>query len=1091
MNIARWSVENRVAVNIIVIALLVGGIFAAATRLPRDIFPDVSTNYIRIMTVDATTSLPEDIEQLITVPIEERISGVSGLINVVSFSQDNLSSLFLEIDPAIDEMEPILNEVRQEVSLARQELPDSAEEPLVEIFDIPLPLLTLGVKLPAGFDLTEERALFDRLERELKVVRGVSDVLVAGLGHRELWIEVDPFRAEAAGVGIPAIAQAVGEQSRNWTGGRITTRAGEQIVRLDGEIRAPEELEDLAIPSPNGLVRLRDIATFKESPEEENWRGRINLEPGLTFTVIKRRGADALQTADAATALFHRVMEEAPEGVEGLVVSDSTKYIDVRIQTVLQSGLQALVIVTVLLVMLLNWRLAILIAIGLPISFAGTFLVLYWRGETINLLSLFAMIMAIGMIVDDALVIAENVYRYYEAGLSRVEAAVRGTQEVIWPVLGSVSTTVAAFLPLILGEGIIGKFLAIVPVVVISGLAFSLVQAFVVLPSHMSDFVRHPASVRELEERLRAVARASRVTISGRLRRHARYLYLWLSLIYAELRAWVDRVLKGVIETYTHLLVLCLRRRYWVCLGFVALLAAGGVTVWLGVLRFQLFDADYADRIFVKVDLPSNFSLDQTEEVVTRLEHAIATELPRSDVAALVTQVGARLEQTNQFLHYGANLAMVTVDLDEQNPESRRPSIIERDLRAILNRFPEFVAATAASEGGGPPVGLPINVHIQGESFEVLREIAAEFEDRLAAIEGVQNITNDYVPGKPEFIYRVNEERAAEAGLSGSDVGRFLQGAYRGLEAVRVRWGNDEVRFRVRMDERFRNDPEILAGLRLPTPEGGLVPLHTVTDETRAGGIARINRRNLQRLVRVTGDIDTRVLTARQLEKTMLPWVEEMEERYPGYHLELGGESEDTERSIEAMRFAALLAVLLIYVILAVIFNSFLQPLMVMAVIPFGVIGVIGGLLFMGQPLGLMAIMGTIALAGIVVNNSVVFVDFINRFRREHPMANGERHGFADARLARWRSIIISGRIRFRPIFLTTATTIGGLATLAFATRGQEEFLAPMAQSIIFGLLFASLITMILIPCLYSIIDDLVLLKTRLFEKRPTSALRR
>lgn len=1071
MSIARWSVQNRVAVNIVTIALLIGGLFAAATRLQRDIFPDVSTNFIRIITTDTTTSLPEDIEQLITVPIEERVSGITGLVEMLSFSQDNLSTIFLEIDSSIDDLDPILNEVRQEVSLARPQLPPTVEEPLVETFDIPLPLVTFGIMVPPGFDLTAERALFDRLERELKVVRGVSDVLVAGLGDRELWIEVDPFRAELAGLGFSQVASTVTDHSRNWTGGRITTAGGEQIVRLEGEIRAPEDLEDLSVPSPTGLVRLRDFATFKERPAEENWRGRINRTPGLTFTVVKRRGADAIETAETAKAIFREAMKTAPEGVEGIVVSDSTKYIDVRIQTVLENGIQALVIVTVLLVMLLNWRVAVLIAIGLPISFAGAFLVLYWRGETLNLLSLFAMIMAIGMIVDDALVISENIYRYYESGLSRVEAAVRGTEEVIWPVVGSVSTTVAAFLPLILGEGIIGRFLAVVPLVVIAALVFSLVQAFVVLPSHMSDFVRPPVSVAELEARLAQ---------SHRLRTK---IFLHVSLLYAELRVAVDKLLKGVIETYTHLLVLSLRRRYWVCLGFVALLASGGVALKLGILRFQLFEADYADRIFVKVDLPSNYSLDQTEAIVSRLERAIAEELPRDDLAALVTQIGARLEETNQFLHYGTNLAMVTVDLDEQNPAARRPSAIERDLQGILNRFPEFTTATAAAEGGGPPVGLPINIHIQGESFAVLREIAATVQNRLSKIPGVVNLADDFVAGKPEFVYRVDEERAAEAGLSGTDVGMALQGAYRGLEATRVRWGNDEVRVRVLMAERFQDDPEVLAGLRVPAPDGRFVPLDSVTSQTRSSGIARISRRNQQRMISVTGDLDTRVITASEVEKNILPWIAELEDKYPGYGFTLGGESEDTERSIEAMRFAALLAILLIYVILAVIFNSFLQPLMVMAVIPFGIIGVIGGLLFMGQPLGLMAIMGTIALAGIVVNNSVVFVDFINRFRREHPLGKEHRHGFAEARLARWRSIIVSGRIRFRPIFLTTATTIGGLATLAFATRGQEEFLSPMAQAIVFGLLFASLITMILIPCLYSIIDDVALLKDKLRGK--------
>jgi multidrug efflux pump subunit AcrB len=1074
MSIARWSVNNRVAVNMLVVALLVTGIFAAATRLSRDIFPDVSTNYIRIITFDPTTSLPEDIEKLISIPIEENVAGVNGLQTVVSFSQDNLSTVFLEIDPSINEMEPILNDVRQQVSIARRELPPSAEEPLVEIFDIPLPLITFGVMLPVGFDIAANRMALDQLERDLRQLRGVSDVLVAGLNPREAWIEVDPYRAEVAGISFAEIAQAVGQQSRNWTGGRMATVAGERAVRLQGEFQSIEGIEEIALrASGDRVLRLRDIATVKETQEQETWRGRVNLRPGITYTIVKKRGTDAIDTARAAESVFRRAMERVPEGVEGQVVSDSTKYINVRIQTVLQNGIQALVIVTVLLVMLLNWRLAVLIAIGLPISFAGTFLVLYWMGETLNLLSLFAMIMAIGMIVDDALVVAENVYRYYEEGYSRIDAAVRGTMEVVWPVLGSVSTTIAAFLPLILGEGIIGKFLAIVPLVVISGLAFSLVQAFVVLPSHLADFVRQPLSPAELERKLTGE--------NSTWRR----IYYHTSLVYAEMRVSVDRFLNGVIETYTHLLVLALRYRYFAVLGFFLLLAGGGALLALGVLRFQLFDTDFSDRIYVKADLPSNYSLDQTEEVITRLERRIAEEIPETDLAGMVTQIGARLNQSNEVLHYGTNLSMITLDLDEQNPASRRPSIIERDLRRILLGFPELVEATAESETGGPPVGRPVNVRIRGEDFDTLRAIATQVERRLREMEGVTNIANDFVPGKPEFLLRVNEERALQAGLTADSVGRQLQGAYRGLEAARLRWGNDEVRVRVIMDERFRGDPEVLQNLRVPNNQGQNIPLSLVTDLEQTGGIARINRRDQQRLITVTADVDTRVVTSREANTEIARWIPEMERNFPGYRLSLAGESEDTARSLEAMQFAALIAILLIYVILAVIFNSFLQPLMVMSVIPFGVIGVIGGLLFMGQAMGLMSVMGTIALAGIVVNNSVVFVDFINRRRNALPGANGSAHALYHLRLARWHTIMESARIRFRPIFLTTATTIGGLFTLAFTTRGQEEFLAPMAQAIIFGLLFASLITMILIPCLYSIIDDVAAWKDRVSSRPP------
>lgn len=1095
MSLAKWSVRNRVAVNLFTISLLVAGFMAAGTRLKLDLFPDITTNFVLVTTVDVTTSLPEDIERTITVPIEEELAEVEGIQKIRSTSQDNVSTIFLEVDSDITNVDPVVNEIRQAVDIAKRDLPATAEDPVVEKFDLPFPLITFTVAYPPGFDLKTIRPQLDRIERRLKLSPGVADVLIDGLEDREVWVEVDPFRSQAAEVSMGEIVSAVSKRNVNAVGGRLDTAGGQRVVRVLGEVGEASELESLVVKTgANGqVVRLRDIASVKETTQEAERLGRVNMMPAVTFSVVKKKNIDVIETAARTRAVFAQEVAKLPPEIVTQVVADSTKYVRTRIETVIQNGIQALLLVTLLLVLLLDWRLALVVAFGLPVSFAGTFLILYFTGNSINLLSLFAMIMALGMVVDDAVVISENVYRYYEAGYSRVQAAIKGTDEVIWPVVGSVSTTVAAFLPLIWGEGIIGKFLAVVPVVVISALSFSLVQAFLVLPSHLSDFLkrRRPkrdkflppgATVEELNETHLQMAEDA-----PEHNRSQNKVFMMTGSIYVAMRETVDKFMSGVAQIYRHLLVISLRRRYFVVLGFLGMLLAVAMALRLGVVRFQLFAVDFADVILVKCELPADYSIEQTTEVMARLEKAIARKLPHDDLTALLTRVGAMLGVDNNFQEIGTNLAMITVDIDEQNPACRKPSLIERDLRDVLQDFPEFVKASARKEEGGPPVGAAINIEILGSDFAELMDIANKVEERLTDLDGVVDVGNDFPRGKTELQIHIDEEQAARLGVNVSAVGNALQATFQGIEAARLRWGNDEVTIRVKADERFSNDPELLHSLRIKNSRGEMVALDSFAEIKRQAGVARVKRLNQERQITVSAGVDDRVTTSAQVNAIIRTWLPELLAEHPGYAIRLTGENEDTEKSIEAMKFAALVAVLVIYALLATITNSFILPLVIMAVIPFALVGVFIGLVFMAQPLGLMTIMGTIALAGIVVNNSVVLVDFMNRYRHSHSKFSGdvetenlrERPTNLSA-WARWSSIIKSGQTRFRPILLTTFTTVVGLMGLAFTTSGQEQFLAPMAQAIVWGLTFATLITMLLIPCLYAILDDCIALRRRL-----------
>ncbi|MFV0337224.1 MAG: efflux RND transporter permease subunit [Chthoniobacterales bacterium] len=1068
MSLSEWSVNNRVAVNLLSLLVLVAGILAASTRLKMDLFPDVSTNIIQVQTLDPEASVPEEVERTITIPIEEEIASVQNVTRIRSFSADNISTIFIEVDAAITDVDPVLNELRQAVDKARPKLPAGIEPPVIQEFDIPFPLLTFTISYPPDYDPMKLRPSLERLRRKLQIISGVSQVLADGYDRRELWVEVDPFQLEAAGVSMEQVTEAVRRKSVNSVSGRIDARGGQRIVRLKEEVRSADDLKDIPIKTADGrILLLRDLANFKDTSEDPRTYGRADMQPSVTFNIVKKKGADAIQTALQCRRVFESEAKSMPPEVTTRVLSDSTRFIKTRISTVLQNGSQALLLVTILLLLTLNWRLAILVALGIPISFAGAFLVLYIGGYTINLLSLFGMIMALGMVVDDAIVIAENCYRYLQSGYSPREAAIRGTQEVIWPVIGSVSTTVAAFLPLIWAEGIIGKFLLIVPVVVISALMFSLVQAFVVLPSHIADFVRPGKSSKELA----ALPPARGLTKFGRA----------FVVTYRDMRDVVDALLKGIVHVYTHLLAMALRLRYLAAGIFAVILIAALAALGSGLVRFQLFATDFADVIFIKAEFPPDYSLKQTEDVMARLERRVAETLPKDDLSAIITRIGARFDPTNQFLEYGTNLALMSVDIDEENPQARRPTRIARDLRKLLSEFPEFVKVSVEVKEGGPPVGRAVNVEINGPNYEDLLAASHEIESRLKALPGVYNVGNDFPRGKTELQVDIDENRAAAAGLDIRSVANALQAGFFGLEADRMRWGNEEVILRVKMAEKDAQDPEMLHGFRFVNKDGELVDLSSFASVREASGISRIKRVNQERVVTAFADVETAVTTSQAVNKEIQSWIPEILAEHPDCLISLTGENEDTERSLDSMIFAGVVALLLIYGLLAVITNSFLQPVVIMSVIPFGIVGVVMGLLFMGEPIGLMALMGIIALAGIVVNNSVVFVDFINQYRRQWKKKQGEQNAIYTSSV-RWRSVMASAQTRFRPVFLTTVTTVAGLSNLAFASTGQEEFLAPMAQAIIFGLSFASLITMILIPCLYSILDDFIRLLGRIFK---------
>ncbi|MDX1777844.1 MAG: efflux RND transporter permease subunit, partial [Thermodesulfobacteriota bacterium] len=629
----------------------------------------------------------------------------------------------------------------------------------------------------------------------------------------------------------------------------------------------------------------------------------------------------------------------------------------------------------------------------------------------------------------DAIIVTENVYRYIEQGLSAREAALRGAQEVFWPVTAAVSTTIAAFLPMLLMEGALGKFMAIIPQVVTFALLASLWEAFFILPSHLAEFARPPKK--------RTVRGAQSA---------------WFTLLQ---------------RTYEVLLRKCLQRRYLV-LSTVGCTAAVILLTAFGTLDFILFPNRDFDLFLVKVEAPSDSTIEHTRTISDQTEKLLLN-LPPDEMLSVETNIGlktANLGLVEGGYEYGSNFAQIHTRLVDHQERKRDGEEILKSIRTLLDTLknPQFFRVD--KEMAGPPVGKAVAVRIMGDDFQTLKTIAQKVREELNTIRGVKDIEDDFLSGKSELKVIVDEDKAALYQIDVERVAMAIQYAYKGGIATEFKDDNEEVDVVVKFNEKVRNDIYGVLNLKIPNAEGHLIPLKNVASLERTSGYAKIRRYDQKRKITVTANIESGVNNSRDVNNEVKKKMEPYMKGYPGYTLQYGGEYEDTQESMQSLAEAFILAIFLIYMIIASTFKSFIQPFMLMVTIPLAIMGVFIGLIVMRTPMGMMSFLGIIALTGIVVNDSIVLIDFINRRRVE----GGDRI----------EAIIDASKTRLRPIMLTSITTIFGLTPLALGIFGKEPMLTPMAISIAWGLTFSSTLTLFLIPSLYSVVEDL---KSRLWRK--------
>lgn len=1038
MSLPSFAVSRPVLINLVVILVMLAG-FVTYLNMPRDQFPDVSIEAVSVTTL-LRGAAPKEVEQLLTIPMEEEIAKVDDIDTISSTSTEGLSNIFVEFQPGVDIFEKI-TEIQNQIERVER-FPEEAENPTV--LELKVAFDTITVAILGNTPELELKRFAEDFEQALKELSGVDEVRMAGIRERELWVEVDPYRMASYGLSLDSVARALSQRNLNLPGGKLKLDSGEFTVRTEAEFRDVREIENTILvesrangPGTSGgttggsrnttsptssvetsYVYLRDIATVKDTFEEASSIARLDGERSVTLTISKLKSANALDVVDDIKTLTAEFEGRLPAGSRFRLVDDTSVEIEERLSGLYANLSLGLLLVIVSFTFFIGFRAALMVALGIPVAYLGTFLLLSLTGESVNMLVLFGLILVLGLVVDDAIVVCENIYRHAENGMPLRRAATVGAEEITWPVIATVATTVAAFLPLLLMEGVLGKFMGVIPVVVTLALVASLGECLMVLPVHVADW-----------------GGSGDHSAEGRTSR---------------------RVVAFLKKRYRKVLDFGLRRRYLIVAGTV-ILAVLSVNLAYSSMDFILFGGRDLEGFAVAVEAPPGASLDETNRILRELE-ATTSALGGGDSYESLRAEAGSVTRNRAARQVSTSVGELVFNLKPPSDREMTGEAIKEQVRVALQDVTGVRRMGFEDTRDGPPVGKPIQVRIKGDSFDVLQDIAARVKTYLANMEGVKDIADDFPPGRDEVRPILDQERIAALGTDVRTVANEIRGAFDGIEATRVYDGKDEIELRVKYAEPYRTSLNDLRDMQFATP-AGMVPFSNIATFQRSEGFSAIAHHNQRRSISVTADVDPRIITSRSANVALMNEFSSLKNELPGYALDFGGEFEDTQESLASMVRAFMLTIVLIYVILGGLFQSFIQPLIVMFSVPFAFIGVILGFFVSNQPMGMFSTIGIIALCGIVVNDSLILIDFINRNRSK---------GMSEI-----DSILEAGAARLRPILLTSITTIAGLSPMAFGLFGVDEFLRPMALAIAWGLLFSTGLCLVVIPCVYRIFDDI------------------
>lgn len=1009
-----WMVHNRVSANLLMVVLMLGGLFMT-TKIQQEVFPafDLDRVSVRVAYPGAT---PEEVEQGVVLAIEEAVRAIDGVDEVRSTASEGVASVDLELRTDADQQK-VWQDVQQAVSRITT-LPDETERPEVSLNIHRRDVMDIQVHGPV-----DEMALYraaQRIREGLLQQRGITQVELEGARPLEVHIEIPEADLRAYGLTLGDVAQRVRAMALDRAGGHIETAGGEILLRLKERRQWAEEFAQIPlIASQRGvMLRLGDIARVTDGFTESQVIGTFNGEPSIGVSVYRVPGQTPIGVSEETREALPQLLATLPPQIHASIEDDSSLVYKDRLNLLMKNGFLGLILVLVLLSLFLEFKLAFWVTVGIPTSFLGALLFLPGMDVSINMVSLFAFIVALGIVVDDAIIAGENIYEYRQRGMDFIEASIQGARDIAVPLSFAILTNVVAFMPMLFIPGAFGKIWAMIPLVVTTVFLISWVEALFILPTHL-------AHVRD--------------------RRQTR----WGEALHHRQQRFSAGFSNFVERRYRPLLTLAVRHRYMTLAAAIGLLAVVLTIPVSGRMGFILMPKVESDRAYAGVTLPVGSPESRLIAARDRLVAAANDVIAENGGRKLSTGVQALIEENN--ISVQAYL----------RPAGERPistAEFTRLWRQKVGTIPGAESGRFQSDRGGPGGGASISIELNHNDVKMLERASGDLAARLEQFGSVKDVDDGYTPGKRQMDFRLTEE-ARSLGLTAGEVGNQIRHAFYGAEALRQLRGSDEVKVIARLPESERQRLYDLEQMLIRTPDGSYVPLARIARFEPSRAFTAITRRNGRRTVTVTANVDPIDDTSGVLSSVTKDVLPQLLRDYPGLGYSFEGRQASMREAVQSFFVSVTLALAVIFALLAVPFRSYVQPLLVMVAVPFGLVGAILGHLLMGYNLSMISVMGIIALGGVVLNDALVMIDYANARRRE-----GE-HAF-DA-------VIGAGVRRFRPIMLTTLTTFGGLAPMIFETSRQARFMIPMAISLGYGILFATAITLVLVPSLYVILDDI------------------
>jgi multidrug efflux pump subunit AcrB len=1050
-NLIKWSSRNHVAGNFAMLALCLAG-FTTWFTLRKEIFPETSIDAIAV-SIPFPNATPEETERGVCIPVEEAIADLQGIKRIRSSAAQNAGTVVVEVETGYN-VRNVMDDVKSRVD-AIDTFPEEAEKPILEEILIKAPVMSLT--LTADTDETTLRKLAETVRDELltyeapppdsvtgfiaNAIRGaptISQVEIAGTRPYEISVEVSEAQLRRLGLSLSNIADSIRRSTVDLPGGSVRTSRGEVILRALGKRYEASQLAEIPVATDqNGaIITLGSIATLVDGFEDIDLSSRFDQENAIVVNVYRVGQEDTLALAKLVKDYVAKSSNRFPEGVKLSVWNDQSLYLQGRLDLLQRNALTGLLLVLVVLALFLRPSLAFLVALGIPVSFAGGIWLMPMLGVSINMISLFAFILVLGIVVDDAIVTGENVYTRIQNGEHPRVAAWKGTEEVSVVVIFGVLTTVVAFTPMLGLSGVSGKIWPNIPLVVIPTLLFSLIQSKFILPAHLALLTPRD--------------RTRDVNIIFRVQQR----------IADSLETFIRRIYQPFLEA-------CLRWRYVTSAIFIGILIFSMSIVISGWLPFKFFPEVEGDILSAKVELAQGVPFEETERAVRKLE-AAALELGKkyrdNDGKTIIRHLLASAG-TQPFLNgfspggppKATHIGEVTLELTPAANRSTSSEILVSEWRKLAGDIPGIVELRIQAETASS--GEAIDVNLTGNNLERLEQATAWAKAELAKFPGVIDISDSNRAGKDELLIKELTPAGRALGFRLQDVASQIRDAFYGNEVQRLQRGRDEVKLMVRYPQADRRTLESLESLKLRTPSGDEVPLSQVATFEPGRGPAVIERTDRQRSIKITADVEPGVNANEVVAGFVANVLEKIPAKFPGVRHAFEGEQKDQNDSVREIGIGFLFALVIMYILIAIPLRSYFQPIIIMSVIPFGLVGAIWGHVLLGLNLSIMSMCGIVALAGVVVNDSLVMVDYVNRHRKEAGSIRA--------------AAVMAGGARFRAILLTSLTTFVGIMPMVLETDMQAKFLIPMAVALAFGILFATIITLLLVPCVYLILEDL------------------